>query len=367
MVEERLPLAALLSQALVAYTIEFDNEFERRSPHRTELLGPSGGGGPWLVSMVMWFNCMRHVSETPITVSELVRRARTRTNVAGMHRWRYIDIDTTPDSTRVKPPDDELLVRATGKGRLAQEVLQPLASEIEVRWVDRFGSAEMDTLRGALRAVVSRVNVDLPDCLPIVHHGLWTAGPSRPGFSQCEEGPDDVESLALPSLLSRALLVLTVDFESRLKVSLAMHTDLLRVLGEQPTRVRDIPRLSGVSKEAVSMATGFAGKRGLTTLEANPNGGSGKGTCLTAKGLVSKEMHARLLRNVEEQWNARYGAGVTAALRTSLEALSGDLRGSRLLRGIPPFPEGWRARVHKAETLPHFPMVLHRGGYPDGS
>ena len=30
-----LPLPALLSRALVAFTIEFDNEFERRMPHRT--------------------------------------------------------------------------------------------------------------------------------------------------------------------------------------------------------------------------------------------------------------------------------------------------------------------------------------------
>jgi hypothetical protein len=54
-----LPLTTLLSQALVAYTIEFDNEFERQTPHRTTLLGQTGGGGPWLVSMVMWFNCLR--------------------------------------------------------------------------------------------------------------------------------------------------------------------------------------------------------------------------------------------------------------------------------------------------------------------
>jgi len=30
----RLPLSALLSQVLVAFTIECDNEFERQLPHR---------------------------------------------------------------------------------------------------------------------------------------------------------------------------------------------------------------------------------------------------------------------------------------------------------------------------------------------
>ena len=84
---ERPSLTALLSQALVAFTIEFDNEAEHRMPHRTATRGrASSGDGPWLASMVMWFNCMRYVGETPITVMELARRARTRTNLAGMER-----------------------------------------------------------------------------------------------------------------------------------------------------------------------------------------------------------------------------------------------------------------------------------------
>ena len=34
--------------------------------------------------------------------------------------------------------------------------------------------------------------------------------------------------------------------------------------------------------------------------------------------------------------------------------------------GGPP-GDGWRAAVPKPETLPHYPMLLHRGGFPDGS
>ncbi len=365
--EEGMPLATLLSQALVAYTIEFDNEFERRSPHRTALHGSSGGGGPWLVSMVMWFNCLRLVGETPITVSELVSRARTRTNVAGMQRWRYIDVDASPDSKRAKPLDDELLVRATRKGLLAQEVLRPLAHEIEVQWEGRFGTQVLDALRGALRSLVSDTDLELPDCLPILHHGLWSAGPTRPGFSPRVDGSGDVESLALPSLLSRALLMLTIDFEARSKVSLALSADLLRVLSEELTPLRDLPRLTGVSKEAISMAIGYAAARGLTVQEPNAVGTAGKAARVTPEGVALQDAQARLLHTIEEQFVSRYGADVTGTLRESLEAVGGDSRGSRLLGGIPPFPEGWRASGRKAETLPHFPMVLHRGGYPDGS
>ncbi len=45
-------------------------------------------------------------------------------------------------------------------------------------------------------------------------------------------------------------------------------------------------------------------------------------------------------------------------LRERLENLVYDPR---------PYPDGWRAKVPKPATLPHFPMVLHRGGFPDGS
>jgi hypothetical protein len=45
----------------------------------------------------------------------------------------------------------------------------------------------------------------------------------------------------------------------------------------------------------------------------------------------------------------------------------GTREASRLFSGLDPYPEGWRARVIEPETLPHYPMVLHRGGYPDGS
>jgi hypothetical protein len=38
-----------------------------------------------------------------------------------------------------------------------------------------------------------------------------------------------------------------------------------------------------------------------------------------------------------------------------------------LFLALEPYPGNWRARVRPPATLPHYPMVLHRGGYPDGS
>ena len=65
-----MSLPALLSQVLVAFTIECDNEFEHQTPHTTSNYG-STGQGPWLASMAMWWTCMRFVGEEGIRASEL--------------------------------------------------------------------------------------------------------------------------------------------------------------------------------------------------------------------------------------------------------------------------------------------------------
>lgn len=365
---ERPPLTALLSQALVAFTIEFDNEAEHRMPRHRVTRGDSGArDGPWLVSMVMWFNCMRHVGEEPITVGELERRARTRTNLPGMRRWRYIDVEPDPDDARAKPPSAALRVRAAANGRMAQKVWEPLVPVIEARWGERWGGGPIVSVRTALRALVSQSVFDLPDCLPILGYGLWSAGPSRASFAPADGGAGDDSLLSLPTLLARALLMIAIDFEARSEVSLASFADVLRVLDVQPIPIRDLPRRSGVSKEAISMAMGVLSKRGLVVMDTNPAGGPGKVARLTARGLTSQRTHAGLLRVVEEEMELRAGAGVIGALRDSLSLFAGDSRGSGLFPALEPNPEGWRASIRKPETLPHFPMVLHRGGYPDGS
>jgi hypothetical protein len=73
-----LPLPSLLSHTLVAFTIEFDNEFEHQVPHRTTNHGstPNSPQAPWLVSMAMWSNFMRFVPDDGIAVQELQRLTR---------------------------------------------------------------------------------------------------------------------------------------------------------------------------------------------------------------------------------------------------------------------------------------------------
>jgi DNA-binding MarR family transcriptional regulator len=362
-----LPLPALLSQALVAFTIEFDNEFEHQMPHRTAMRGPSpgAGGGPWLVSMVMWWNCMRFVGEAWMPVAELVRLAGTETNLPGMQRWGYIQLAPRPNDARAKPPQSDLLVRSTSRGRKAQELWRPLDAVVVRRWEQRFGAAAVDALRTSLTTLVSRLGADLPDCLPILRYGLVTRGPATVGAAPAGR---DAAGLPLPALLARPLVAFAVEFEAASDLSLAICANLLRVLGEDPVPLRDLPLRSGVSKESVSMALGVLDKRRLVVAEPDPNA-RGRVIRLTPAGRRAQEASRRLITAVEKRWVKRFGAPLIGDLRTVLEGLAGEAgsAASLLFGGLQPYPDGWRAFVPKPEVLPHFPMVLHRGGYPDGS
>jgi DNA-binding MarR family transcriptional regulator len=182
-----------------------------------------------------------------------------------------------------------------------------------------------------------------------------------------DEGAE--ESLRLPTLLSRVLLAFTLEFERESEVSLAISANVLRLIGEEGVRVRDLPRLSGVSKEAIAMAAGFLVKRRFVVVEPDPAASRTKVVRLTAKGRAAQAEYLQLLDTIEKRWQARFGEDAIRSLREPLEQLVGEptARTSPLFHGLDPYPEGWRASVRRPDTLPHYPMVLHRGGYPDGS
>jgi len=375
-----LNLPALLSQVLVAFTIEFDNEAERRIPHWTTRHGWSAGSatggfgaGPWLVSMAMWLNCMQFVGEDGIRVGELEERARTPTNLHGMIRWGYVDVAPDPGDPRAKPPRGDWVIRATARGRMAQEVWRPLFGVIEKRWEERFGESEIRGLRESLRAVLRQMDTELPDCMPILGYGLASCKLEKrrkAAESRASGHGNDVESESrLAVLLAKVLNAFAMEFDGESKLSLAICANVLRVLDEKGVRVRDLPPRSGVSKEGLSVATGYLAKLGLAAVVAEPGAGRGKMVRLTPKGAAARSAYGELTAAIEERWRGRFGANVIRGLRERLERLvgGGTTETSPLFRGLEPYPDGWRAAVRKPETLPHFPMVLHRGGFPDGS
>ena len=102
------------------------------------------------------------------------------------------------------------------------------------------------------------------------------------------------------------------------------------------------------------MAMGILGKRGEAVVVERI-------VRLTAKGLETRRTYQRLVEAIGERWSRRFGAGPIVELREVLEAIVANPA------GLEPYPDNWRASVRRAATLPHYPMVLHRGGFPDGS
>jgi len=339
-------LPTALSQALIAFTIEFDNEFEHRVAHHT---GNKSGSGVWLTSMVMWSNFMRLIPPGGLPLGTVEANGRI-TNLGGLQRWGYISVD----------PADQM-VRLIPGGKRAQEVWRPLAGEVEQRWRERFGSAAIDELCQALSGVTDPA---LPLYLPVVGY----ADGMRAGHVR---GVPGAVAEDLAAMLSQALLSFTLEYEDESALSLALSANVVRVLSSDGVPMRDLPGRSGVSKEAITAAVGFLQRNAYAAVEPDPAGGS-KLVRLTGKGLAAQAQHARLAEAVERRWRKRLGQDfdrLTKALIT----------GRRLALGLQPYPAGWRAArnpyrsrteavlLDPASALPQYPMVLHRGGYPDGS
>ena len=102
-------------------------------------------------------------------------------------------------------------------------------------------------------------------------------------------------------LLSQVLLRFTIDFEGESRISLPISANTLRVLEGRArdgrdgvaVRVRDLPALTGVSKEANSMALGFLERHECAVPEPDPSGGRGKVIRLTPKGQKAQAKYRR--------------------------------------------------------------------------
>jgi hypothetical protein len=118
------------------------------------------------------------------------------------------------------------------------------------------------------------------------------------------------------------------------------------------------------------MCVGRLQRMGCAVVEPHPSG-RGKVVRLTDTGVRAQRGYHRFVAEVEDDWRSRFGAATLRALREPLEQIVGEqptaAAGSPLFAGLTPYPDGWRAKVRAPVTLPHYPMVLHRGGYPDGS
>lgn len=370
---EELPLAAQLSAAFVALAIEIDNAAELEMAHHTSSEVSDGGSGVWLASIAMWFSAVRVLTDADeLTVAEVRQRTGLDTNVDGLRRWGYATVNgvgSALDGQSRPVPRESSVLRLTRRGRDAGAVWSPMPAAIEQRWRDRFGDATVDRLRAALVRATEPEGRLLPDYLPILGFGLWGERRGQtPGAPTPSPELAVAESeLSMISLLARALLSLTLDFEAEARLALPVWADGLRLLSSEPTALRDLPQHAGVGKEALAMVLHQLERTGCAEMTKD-SGSRGKQVRLTSLGERARSAGALRFAELGNGWAGRSSSDVDD-LRAALQPLVGDgtRTGSRLFFGLDPAAGNWRATVREPLRLPWYPLVLHRGGYPDGS
>ena len=138
------------------------------------------------------------------------------------------------------------------------------------------------------------------------------------------------DDLPLPTLLSRLLIAFTIEFDNEAEHRLEHRTT-----------------------------------RGAA-------GGTGRGPWL-----VSQAMWANFMQFVQRR-RTRFGRARGRRRSVDVGQPGRLQRWGYVTVGLQPYPDGWRARGpylrqttavlnDPGAALPHYPMVLHRGGWPDGS
>lgn len=336
---------------LVAFTIEFDNEAEHR-------FVAAGRERQFLISLAMWANYLQFVREPGTRVRELEIMARTsaaslQSRLGAFERWRYVEVAAG-------------LVRPTPYGVRAQSVWRGLTQVIEERWRARFGAAAIAALREVLESLLRDLNVHLPSYLPVVGNAMFAeVRHVREPLPRAERD--------LSVLISQVLLVFTIEFERASDLSLPISANALRVIDTNGVPSAKIPALTGISKEAARVSIGFLQRNGFVSEKPDPKNARRKLVCLTPSGARAQTVYRKQLAALEERWRSRFGESAIRTLRESLHALL-----PLLSSGLRPHEGGWRAsKPYSAQTeamiadpsaaLPQYPMVLHRGGWPDGS
>jgi DNA-binding MarR family transcriptional regulator len=342
--ENRLPLPALLSQAYVAFAIEFDNEFEHLAPHRTSNYGstPASPAAPWLVSMAMWLRFMRHIPVEGITVADL--HSRLAISKKGLETWltrlgkwwRYFNIVDPAIAANSKRISPAAWIRPTTGGRKAIEVWQTLIPVVETRWRQRFGDQAVGALEDALRKLAVQLDPSAP-----AHFAVLEQEDQKSGAARAQLPPDEP---ALPELLTRVLLAFAVEFDSQSLASLSSVANVLRVTPDSGIRVRDLPRLTGLATSGVADALRQIAREHLGAVQTDPSGSRSKILMITPQAHLARDGYQSLATRIENDWKKRFGDETVSRLRTSLEAIVQSRGGgpSPLLQGLTSYPDGWR-------------------------
>lgn len=361
------PLSTKLSFALVAFTIECDNEFERALLGGQRFAAWKANKPPvFLISLAMWANYLRHLAESPIAAHELAALAGGDDDIViargftGLRRWRYVTVEPAPSGKR-----RDALVQLTAAGQRCARLWQPLPAAVEARWRARFGESAVDELRQQLAAAVAHFGGGRLWCLPIISSRREMFSPTAP----CAGTGDAPDSLPLIALLSQTLLAFTLAFEQGASLPLPIVANALRALDPAGLPLRDLPAQAGISAAAIAQSLTLLQRHGLAEVVPAAGSRQGRQVRLTAEGVVARRSGQRRVANVERNWRQQLGAAHMAALHDALDAVigAGDPATAPLATALAAPTGTWRGALPTPKTLPHHPIPLDRGGWLDGA
>ena len=139
----KLPLPSLLTQALAAFTAEFEQEVaEAGFPELSLALGTN------VLRFLAGDDGGRRVGALAALAG--VTKQAISQQVGYLEKHGYVTTHPDPADSRAK------VVRLTERGLRSQEVCRPLFGTVERRWRRRYGDERMGALRDALEAVAGQ-------------------------------------------------------------------------------------------------------------------------------------------------------------------------------------------------------------------
>jgi hypothetical protein len=137
-----LPLSALLSQALMAFTLDYE-----------------GSGG---LSLAATANVVRHMDDEGVEVALRPRRGNEQGPPVPAHpmlstleRHGYAAVEAHPDPRTGR-------FRLTEKGRRVRDAYETVLAAVEQRWERRYGASVVHGVRTSLEAVAEHLHGDPP-------------------------------------------------------------------------------------------------------------------------------------------------------------------------------------------------------------
>jgi hypothetical protein len=190
----------------------------------------------------------------------------------------------------------------------------------------------------------------------------WSPPEVQPGNgfrTHIVAGDTLVDDPPLVALMGQVLTAFTLSHEMTAQVSLPLGANVVRVMHSGLARVRDLPALTGLSKEGISMAIGFLQRSGLAI------SAPGRVVELTPDGHHALDDYRRLADGPNDQ---RLRDAIEAVLEQRDALAAGLVPPAGCWRGEKPYlAQTQRMLADPCGALPWHPMVLHRGSWPDAS